>query len=152
MSSKSQKNLFYRTDFLILTVLVILAAAMSGTSIGFSSSETDLTNQTSSILPYVSNGKMQTLQLNSLKFKNNQPSSETLPLKCPKKEQPAAPPGSSATTYPPIQCPICNNDGSCTMMTLNMPWCAHKDCSECHPVSPAPTQTIIPITPAPVVK
>jgi len=149
------KSFFQRLDFIILGVVIILAAALSGTSLRFSLSKIDLAGQTSSLLPYVAKNSQQTLQFNSVNFKSTQPTPSAVLFECPNKTAPPDAPVAPAPTCPQQQCGICKNDGTCVTMTLTVcsgtcPDCSQRKCVPITPLSPPPPPAIK--TPVPVVK
>ncbi|OGH04575.1 MAG: hypothetical protein A2W22_04905 [Candidatus Levybacteria bacterium RBG_16_35_11] len=155
------KNLLRRLDFIIVGILLIFAAAMSGISLRFTLSSIDTANQTNTLIPYVPKNAQQSLQINYVGFKSSQPPPTTVLLECPKKPAPPT------TTEPPLeepaptdcpsqQCGFCSKEGTCTdYLTPVCPGTSCKDCSQrtCEPYTPLPPpQPPETKPPAPVVK
>jgi hypothetical protein len=148
------KSFFQRLDVLILAVIIVIAAAMSGTSLRFGLSKIDIANQTNTLVPYVTKNSQQTLQFNNVNFKTTQPTPGEITFSCPGKTQPAPQPQEPQPSCPQQQCGICKNDGTCETMTLTVcsgtcPSCAQR---QCVPVTPPPPVVIPVVTPIPVTR
>ena len=152
------KSLLQRLDFIIVGMVVILAAALSGSALHFTLSDINLENQSNSLIPYVPKTGSSNLQLNSINFKNTQPTPVPIVFQCPGQAPPPppvqVPPQQPAPTCPPVTCQSCDvMVGGCGLPWVNTMCnfpCPITNCAtQCPAHAPPPPIVIPPVTPQP---